>query len=82
MSNDNVTQYIFFAFLIIIQNFSEKSYLLRLIISHEKINFAKPKPGTMREKLCCFVKDNTYTKGLVIGESLFTFCRFRQPMTT
>ena len=31
---------IFFAFLIIIQNFSEKSYLLRLIISDEKINFS------------------------------------------
>ena len=35
----------FFAFLIIIQNFSEKSSLLRLIFSDEKINFSKPKPG-------------------------------------
>ena len=26
---------------------------------------------SMREKLCCFVKDNSYTKGLVIGESFF-----------
>ena len=81
MSNEDVTQYIFFAFLII-QNFSEKSYVLRLIISDEKINFSKPKPGMNAGKIWCFVKDNSHTKGMVIGESLFTFCLFRQPMTT
>ena len=50
MSNDDVTQYNFFRIfdnqkIHIIQNFSEKNYLLKLIITDEKISFSKPKPG-------------------------------------
>ena len=47
----------FFAFLIIVKNFSEKSCLLRLIISDENIIFQNQNLGSMGENICCFIKD-------------------------
>ena len=54
----------FFRIFDIIQNFSEKGYLLRLIIADETINFSNPKPGINACKIMLLYKRQLLYLGL------------------